>query len=55
MIDKAFRNNLNNEICRYIYRFKMFNFNNNVYIKFNFFLFSFTKNFDNCNIFRNRT
>ena len=55
MINKTFRNNLNNEMCRHIYRFKMFNFNDNVYVRFNFSLFSFAKNFDNCNISRNRT
>ena len=41
-------------MCYYICRFKMFNFNNNVYIKFNFSLFSSAKDFDNYNIFRNR-
>ena len=53
IINKAFRNNLNNEMYRRICHFKMFNFNNNVYIKFNFFLSFFARNFDNYNIFHN--
>ena len=54
MINKAFRNNLNIEMCRRIYHFKMFNFNDNVYVKFNSFLFFSAKDFDNYNISYNR-
>ena len=54
---KAFFNSLNNEIYRRIYRFKVFSFNDNVYVKFNSFssssLTPFIKGFDNYNISRN--
>ena len=55
MINKAFHNNLNNKMCHYIYRFKMFNFNDSVYVKFNSSSSSFTRSFDNYNISHNHT
>ena len=57
IINKVFLNNLNNKICYRIYRFKISNFNNNIYIKFNLFSFNsltlFIKKFNNYNISRN--